>query len=171
MLLLVALLDRRGFPSAFARESKALSRDCSATFAAAEKMIFIPPSDDPRNRIIQPRPRERKNSTLCDIGNHSRPMVLTVKSCLAGCMKKGRLVRVVKPFGGFVAYVVALSDPVCATARVREKAAALEDRVEDVCGVSAALIQWLICHRGTSCACPLRISITLLNNVHENELR
>jgi hypothetical protein len=60
-------------------------------------------------------------------------------------MEKGRLVRIVKPFGqaSAVGYIVALSDPARATARVREQAAAPEDKVEDVCGVSAALIQWL----------------------------
>ena len=73
------------------------------------------------------------------------PTVLSIGFVQRGRMKKGRLIRVVKPFGNTrgVGYIVALSDPARATARVREQAAALEDKVEDVCGVSGALIQWL----------------------------
>jgi hypothetical protein len=65
-------------------------------------------------------------------------------------MENGRLVRVTKPLGnaGALGYIVSLSDPAHAIALVRAKVADPEDRVEDVCRVSGALLRSLALSAG-----------------------
>jgi len=86
-------------------------------------------------------------------------------------MENGRLVRLIKPFGSVTGYIVALPDPASATAHIRERAAASEDKVEDVCGVSGTLIRWLNLPLGRFMRVSPRNPPRVVNDLHEKELR